>query len=260
MGLLTLVSLGIAVLLGPGGIVGGLVIGIAGSAVIVMAEAVPTEFYHRSIVRQMIMHPNQSVRVSISYLFRIRSSGRYLLMQGARYPGQYQPIGGVYKFFPSAAPGLRSKFALLDDDLLPVDQTSDGDLRIRIPGKHLIKFLNWFDSGFGRECTPAREFHEELIASGFLNASDFPFLKPQYCGRHLEPIRYSDYAKSSELLVADIYELILTDAQLSAIEAAVTAHSDKLIWATSDQIERRGAVPGSAHVVTVSEHSSWLLN
>ena len=257
--ILVIASLAIASLLGPGGVIGGLLIGIAGSAVIVLAEAIPSDFYHRSILWQMIRHPKTKVRISISYLFKIKVSGQYLLIRGNRYPDQYQPIGGVYKFFPSAAQELRSRFSVLDDHLIPLDEASNGDLRVRIPARHLIHFLNWFDSGLGRECTPGREFHEELIASGLLEAADFPFLNPQFLGRHLEPVRYSSHAQCPELLVADIYELTLTDAQIKSIKSAVVAHADQLIWTTSDQIERRGAVLGAPHTITVSEHSRWLL-
>lgn len=51
------------------------------------------------------------VRVSISYLYRIRVESEYLLIKGGRFD-QYQPVGGVYKYYPSAS-GVFAKLEVL---------------------------------------------------------------------------------------------------------------------------------------------------
>lgn len=87
-----------------------------------------------------ILHYNRRVRVSISYLFRIELNGNYLLVRGGRYPDQFQPVGGVYKFNPSAKDAFR-RWSVESDDFVPIDNVSRDDLRIRIPGRHLLRIV-----------------------------------------------------------------------------------------------------------------------
>ncbi|MFR7650579.1 MAG: hypothetical protein ACLUYK_04905, partial [Eggerthella lenta] len=48
-----------------------------------------------------ITKQKKRIRISAAYLFRIKIDERYLLILGGNID-QYQPVGGVYKFFPSA--------------------------------------------------------------------------------------------------------------------------------------------------------------
>ena len=43
---------------------------------------------------------DKDIRISISYLFRIKVKGKYLLVRGDRIKNQFQPVGGVYKRLP----------------------------------------------------------------------------------------------------------------------------------------------------------------
>ena len=52
------------------------------------------------IFSQSIMRWNKNIRLSCAYLFRIKYNGKYLLVKGNRID-QYQPIGGVYKYYAS---------------------------------------------------------------------------------------------------------------------------------------------------------------
>ena len=85
------------------------------------------------------------LRVSIAYLFRIKIDNRYLIIKGRRID-QYQPVGGVYKYHPEEVRDLFNKLDVRDDKLMPIDDHSRDDLRIRVPGRNLIEFLNWFTS------------------------------------------------------------------------------------------------------------------
>ncbi|XVA02861.1 hypothetical protein ACQ86I_03250 [Prescottella equi] len=234
-------------------------LGVGGSVLVVLIGMIPSSRYRIGLAIYMLCRPNDPIRVSISYLFQIRSSGRYLLIRGTRFREQFQPVGGVYKVLHSGATQLRSSFGVLDDNLIPIDQSSDSDLRVRVPAKNILRFLAWFESAMGRECTPIREFHEELIASGILNQKDFPFPVVQFVRRHHEPRRYSDYAKSQELLIADIFQLLIDDAQVQLIEKAVEDHPDTLMWATAEQIERHGAIPGQPFTHNIALPAQWLL-
>jgi hypothetical protein len=200
---------------------------------------------------------NRTIRLSVSYLFRIKVDEMYLLVKGKRWR-QYQPVGGVYKFSPGAK-AFMDEIGARNDDLVRFDATSLNDLRIRIPGQNLFRFVRWFESGHSRESSPWREFYEELIKPGMLPLKDFPYILEDFIQRDIRPIRFSEYAKSWELLIADIYELIPTQDQLAALrKLKVDGHPD-LVWATEDQIRRRGAIPGEDQQIEISPTAGWAL-
>ena len=53
------------------------------------------KIYYQSLIRW-----NKNIRLSCAYLFRIRYNNKYLLIKGNRID-QYQPVGGVYKYYDS---------------------------------------------------------------------------------------------------------------------------------------------------------------
>jgi hypothetical protein len=200
---------------------------------------------------------NQKVRISVSYLFRIKVDDRYMLIKGRRWD-QYQPVGGVYKVSSGARQFLNDVGAL-DDDLVPVDAVSKNDLRIRIPGRNLIRFMRWFEAGFSRETSPWREFCEELIVTNILRFEDFPYIFHDFVRREVRPIRFSEYAQSMELLIADIHELHPTAEQLAALQKLREVGHQDIAWASEGQIRRFGAVPGQKQEVTIGEPAVWTL-
>src|ERR1022692_507941 len=180
------------------------------------------------------------IRISASYLFRIKLDGGYLLVRGHRWP-QYQPVGGVYKVSAGAKEKL-DEMGALDDDLVPVDTISRNDRRIRIPGRNLVSFLRWFESGHSRETSPWREFYEELVEPGHVPLSDFPYIFADFIRRDIRPIRFSAYAQSMELLIADIYELRPTQEQIDALQRLRGQGNPDVVWATENQIRRLGTI------------------
>jgi hypothetical protein len=193
----------------------------------------------------------------MSYLFRIKVEGKYLLVRGARLP-QFQPVGGVFKRYTTSN-GFFSRIEGLDDDTIPLDQTSKDDLRIRIKGRHLVTFLDWFNSRKEREISCWREFYQELIEPGYLSQDSFPFINYQYVKRHEYPLRYSDPAQSLELLIAEIYELIPTTEQEAFLKRMSTIENSNFIWVDEDRIRRRGAIPKKDLTLNISEHSRLIL-
>ena len=74
-----------------------------------------TIFHNRlrlKISYQSLIRWNKNVRLSCAYLFRIRYNNKYLLIRGNRID-QYQPIGGVYKYYDSFN-GLKENLELKD--------------------------------------------------------------------------------------------------------------------------------------------------
>ena len=100
------------------------------------------------------------VRVSFSYLFRIEDRGKYLLVRGKRFSHQLQPVGGVYKLSGTARQRLL-EWRVQDDDLIPLDEASENDIRLRVPGRNLLAFVRWFERGTDRETSPWREITTE---------------------------------------------------------------------------------------------------
>ncbi|MEV7312739.1 hypothetical protein AB0N56_07365 [Streptomyces microflavus] len=205
-----------------------------------------------------LRYRKKTIRVSTSYLFRIVIDGKYLLIRGSRYPNQFQPVGGVHKVSPQGSTSL-SAMGVTGDDLIPVDPGSDGDIRVRVPGGDIVRFFRWFESREGREDSPWREFQEELLAAGILPADKFPHIMHNYVRRDVDKIRYSPWADSLEILVADVYELVPTPQQLDAFRHIAQAGHPDLVWVTPAQIQRRGATPGQPHSIEIAAHAERLL-
>lgn len=199
------------------------------------------------------------VRISVSYLYRIKVDNEFLLVKGQRFE-QYQPVGGVYKAHPSSS-GVRREMNVLDDNLLSPDAVSEGDLRVRVPGRKLLAFLRWFERGQGRELDGWREFYEELIATGILPEDTFRFIKYDFVRRIYRPMRYSQWAQGQEILIADILELLPTPEQDRALRE-LKGHSDpRILWATERQIRRLGATDGAASQTTqIARTAEWTID
>ncbi|MFJ7334818.1 hypothetical protein ACIQUU_16390 [Streptomyces sp. NPDC101116] len=204
-----------------------------------------------------IRYRSEMVRISAAYLFRIKIDGKYLLVKGSRFP-HYQPVGGVFKVSPKGQNFLASIEAQ-DDDLIPIDQTSEADLRIRLRGASLSVFYHWFESRSGREDAPWREFQEELISTSILPSGPFPYIFHEYQGRIVDKIRFSPYADSHELIMADVYELLPTREQEDALRSTLTATRDEFGWFTGEEIRRRGVLPGTPNVVPIAEHAEKII-
>jgi SMODS-associated NUDIX domain len=183
-------------------------------------------------------HASAHVRVSISYLFRIRIDGRYLLVKGRRI-NQYQPVGGVYKHDSEALRDEFTKWDVREDKVMPIDIHSRDDLRVRVLGKNLINFLNWFVSEKDRETTQNREFQEELVEPGFLSKA-FSKIDPRYLYTVWRPLTYSPHTQATELMVYQVYELKLTTTQEHELRHLHLPDSGELRWVTEEQIKRLG--------------------
>ncbi len=202
---------------------------------------------------------NTHVRISASYLYRIKVDNDYLLVKGKRFD-QYQPVGGVYKAHPSSS-GRRSQLKILDDNLLHPDTVSESDLRIRVPGKHLISFVKWFEEERGRETDGWREFCEELITTGLLPQEVFRVIKYDRLERLYNPMRYSKWAQCQELLIADILELLPTEDQLVELRRLKERSPSEALWASEQQIRRLGAVDGLANQpIRIAETAVWTVD
>ncbi len=231
-----------------------------GGFLALIAPAAITIGSERTAIRMRwysLRYRNQNVRISAAYIFRIKVDGRYLLVKGARFP-HFQPVGGVFKVSPKGQAFLEGIDAQ-DDDLIPLDQTSEADLRVRIKGAKLPQFYDWFESRSGREDAPWREFQEELLSTSLVPPGAFPFIFHEYHGRIVDKIRFSQYANSLEIIIADVYELLPTREQEETLRATFTSARSEFGWFSSEQIKRRGVLPGSSNTTPIAEHAQKVL-
>lgn len=215
---------------------------------------------HWDIARFAIMSMkawNKDVRISISYLFRIRVQDRYLLIRSRRF-GHFQPVGGVFKYYPSAK-GLFDKIEARDDDLFPIDEQGIGDLRLTIKGRNLARFFDWFNSRRGRETDVWREFNEELILPGLLSSQTFRFIRAEFVRTRDTGLRWSNFVGRREIVFAEIYELLPTPEQGAALERLIGVEDEALYWATASEIAHQGASAHKGVAVPISDHSAWIL-
>ena len=222
-----------------------------------LLDAVASNIRYLRLGWYSIRYWNHSIRLSVSYLFRIKVDDTYLLVRSRRRPN-YGPVGGVYKVSPGAK-AILDEIHALDDSLIPMDEVSRHDLRIRIRGGRLITFVKWFESGHSRETSPWREFSEELIKPGMLSAAQFPYIFHDFVRRVIRPPVFSVQAQSMEFRIADIYELLPTAEQYDVLKELKHDGHPEIVWATQDQICRLGATPGKPQEISIGEPATWIL-
>ena len=174
-----------------------------------------------------VVYRNRRVRVSMASLLRITLRDQYLLVRGHRIPDQYQPPGGVYKFYPGAK-NILDALGLVGDVFLKDDVDSKDDLRrVLQRGSRLPAFLEWFHSRENRELDPRREFHDELVATGILDADLFADLRTRWVRSVGVGIRFSPELDIPEYLFADVFEVLLAPEQENALLELQRVESDQ---------------------------------
>ena len=192
------------------------------------------------LTRGGFINADTIIRISFAYLYRIKIRNKYLLIRNTRNTGKYQPVGGVYKMLGNEKQELKNQFHVMDDDKIPIDESSRDDYRLRMENRYLRKFIERFDSSIAsREkiSDVGREFREELIENGILNWDKISY---RYCGRHMTELRFEEHFQIYEILLADIVELIPSPEQEQDLRNLMIQKSDKYHFATAEQILRLG--------------------
>lgn len=200
-----------------------------------------------------IKHRNDEVRLSISYLFRIKHNDKFLLIHGDKIQ-QYQPVGGVFKHFNNFE-NVREEFHIKHDNEFDRQMKDASDLRIRSKGKHVTNILNWFESRKNREISLYREFHEELINSGFLSMHNRLDFSPEYIKTVKTDLHFSNHFHVLEIIVYEIYNLEMEHKHICELESV---SETKLIFATDKEISKE-CISLKGISVKIGEHSKHII-
>jgi len=210
--------------------------------------------YFWLFVMSQTAYRKKRIRLSISYLYRIKIDGNYLLVKGMRIKHQFQPVGGVYKRLPESVEFF-NKIGVRDDKNIPIDETSRDDLRINMEGKHLYSFLSWYKKGEGRENSVFREFYEELIAPNYVPTALFPYINYRYIKQVRTKISFSTHFQMDEIMIAEIYEFIPNQSQLDELKELMNRTNDNYIWVDEETILKRGA----NKEIIIAPTAEWIL-
>lgn len=230
--------------------------GIVGTAAVTLLGALWRNRKRLMLLCGTQIKRNQRVRVSAAYLFRIMINGKYLLVKGKRIATQYQPIGGVYRRYESAQVFFE-KMDVLSDEGMSTCKDARMDLRVTLPRKNLLSFLDWFDARQNREVALQREFYEEMIVAGPLSVDALTSFSPEYVKCNERKIHYSKHFGMHELLLHEVYELKLSKAQEKAILKYIE-ESDSMILASAQEIMRQSiSIDNALH--SIGEHATLIL-
>ena len=209
----------------------------------------------RKLMRGDFLKKDTLVRISFAYLYRIKAGDKYFLVRNARGTGKYQPVGGVYKLQGNEKTELKNLYHVVDDDKIPIDNSSQDDYRLRLECRYLRGFLKRFDTNAKREQIDnlGREFKEEVVDTGFVNWDQITY---RVCGRYITRLEYGKHFQMYELLLADIVELIPTEDQKKDLELLSQRTSEKYIFATAEDIKALGVDTMSGKLSeTIADHS-----
>lgn len=167
-----------------------------------------------------LFNGNEKVYVSFSYLLKIKLNGtnKYLMVRGNKLRHQYQPVGGVYKRFPS----LAEKWNLWEASEARNDPKNSDDLRFYTKKKHLPEIRKWFYSGKNREVDVWREFCEELLEKEILPQDIFKTIRPEFMKSHEDTLIQRKGIDTRQFLIYNIFCIHLSPEQENAL---VSLHS-----------------------------------
>lgn len=203
----------------------------------------------------------KKVRMSMSYIYRIKINDKYLLVKNSKWKDQLQPVGGAYKKLSNDLRRLEEMFQWSEDDKLETTGVKKNDFRGYIPAPKVIEFLKWFKTGKNREVSHWREFCEELIRTDILSYDDFPHVEYSYAGSVVTPLKDSKLFGCKEILSYDVYDLIPTPEQEQVLLQLQEQASDKYAWVSSQLINTLGFNDTTKQQeYTIGDHTKWTLN
>ena len=208
-----------------------------------------------------IVNRNKEIRLSISYLFRIKVENKYLLIKSGKRD-YYQPVGGCYKTLP----GSEKIFEKLDvkrDRNFETDKgIAKNDLRVRVKGKNVLDFFKWYESREDRETSPWREFCEELLTPKILPLPEFRYIDYKFKKTVKTPILDLDMGGKG-MFIYDVFDLLINDEQKPILEKLKDQVNDgkDFIWVTDEIIQSLGHdIASKEFKYEISPHTKYAQN
>lgn len=210
-------------------------------------------------IQTQILYRKKEIRLSISYLFKIKVDGHYLLVKN-RTRNYFQPVGGAFKTLPGSEK-LFEKLNVTPDRLIETEKgIAKNDLRICVQGRNVISFLDWFNSKQDRELSPWREFCEELITTKILPWQPFRYIDYKFKKTVKTPIITLDSGEKG-MFIYEIYDLILNDEQKPLLQELLQkGDTDKYVWASEYLMKRLGHdEQEKRYKYEIGQHSQWII-
>ena len=189
----------------------------------------------------------QRLRISFAALVRMSSGSHYLLVKSSRTQ-KWQPVGGVYRIYDNR---VAASIGLRDDSAMPTQEPPE--LRKEFAPENVFKafsLLAWFESRKGRETSPHREFHEELVLEGIL--PELHFAQPEFEYVHFHrSITYSVPHRCWELKYFEVFEFKPNSEQGNVL-AKLFQDRDQApsyLFLTQSEIESGGYRSGNSQVL-----------
>lgn len=241
-------------------VIGILVNVISAPIYFVIVEAFYSAGRMKLFLQTKLQYMNKDVRMSISYLFRIKVNGKYLLVKN-RKGNYYQLVGGAYKTLPSSN-AVFTKFEVKPDRRY---QTTNGisksDLRFMVPGKYVINMIDWFYSQKDREICQWREFCEELLTTNILDKHKFRYIDFSYSKTLQTPLKKAKGFDYQEILIYEIFDLVPNPEQEAYLESLCNqGDTDEIKWADHVIIDTLGFDERSRQTpYEIGAHTKWAL-
>ncbi|GAB4053572.1 SMODS-associated NUDIX domain-containing protein [Spirosoma litoris] len=208
-----------------------------------------------------IWYRNHEVRLSISYLFRIKVQDKYLLVKNGKWD-QYQLVGGAYKTLPGHEKVFK-KLEVKPDSLIETEHgIAKNDLRFTLPGKNVLSIIKWFHSREDREISQWREFCEELLSTNILDKQIFRYIDYNYVTTIQTPMKKAKNRPNQEILIYEIFDLVPTTEQNNLLtDLLLEGDKDYIKWAKKSLIDCLGFNESSKEFeYVIGAHTKWSIN
>ena len=217
-------------------------------------------------------------RISYGYLYRVCVNGKYFLITDDHKISNFKVCGGTYKITDEEKRYLCDKYRAREDDQYNTKAVKKDDYRLIVPAKNLNEVYKKFSKAQKEDISEM--FVKILVEDRQILPGDiFDKVSTRFIRRDVV-IKFPKHFKYFEMVLADIYEVTLNEAQknffIDAMEedndkdpALVTASDMELTnkinlrrfrFATVEEIMRRGVrAEDNQLTATISDHSYKVL-
>ena len=235
----------------------------------------------RSLIRENQITKDTEFRISYGYLFRICVNGKYFLIQDNHKISNYKVPGGTYLISDEEKRYISLHYDVREDDQYATKDVLKNDYRLILPAKNLVPVYKRFAKA-QKEDVGECFVKNIVLGKDILPEKIFKKVTTTFIRRDFV-IKYPKHFKYFEMVLADIYEITLTDAQkdffMDAIEKEMREQKTgvkeenspsnqdsnaqtcrKFRFATVSEIMRRGVVAEENKLsASISDHSYKIL-